>query len=321
MYYKRFVSVLLFVCYSVLSKEAAAFQAHGRNERISRPPILSSDRIGCFAEPGEATDDVLSNKETRPQHIVFLGGGIFFYWQAGVVTFLRENGYDLSQTSATGASAGALTATLTACDVDFYQATDLALQMAKDAGVWDRSGGLQGIWGPMIRTWLDELLPENAVARMQARQTSLLVTPVPQLAKHRVSSFTNRNDLIDCNMASVHLPLFLDGEWISTFRGTPCIDGSFLSSPCDYEPTDKNRDTIRLSHRLDEKYGSQSLLTFVKAISTDGIYEMIEDGKKYAKRMEEQGKLSAFPLLSTEALQSSVSKEMVRRWILQPNSF
>ena len=157
---------------------------------------------------------------------------------------------------------------------------------------------LAGIWGPMIRDWLDELLPENAVERMQTHETSLLVTPIPQFGKRRVSSFTDRNDLIDCNMASVHLPLFLDGEWTATFRGTPCIDGSFLSNPTNYEPVDKNRNTIQLSHRFDETYNSQSLLTFVKAINPDGIYDMIDDGKRYAKMIEEQGKLSTLPLLS-----------------------
>ena len=56
--------------------------------------------------------------------LVFSGGGLFFYWQAGVVTFLRENGYDLSNVDLAGASAGALTATLTATNVDFCGSQD-----------------------------------------------------------------------------------------------------------------------------------------------------------------------------------------------------
>jgi len=112
-------------------------------------PIPSSSLCYCFQ---------------RLNHLlIFPGGGIFFYWQAGVVTYLRDHGYDLSAVTSTGASAGALTATLAATDVDYYKATDLALDMVKQAGVWDRTGGLQGIWGPMIYDWLDELLLENAV--------------------------------------------------------------------------------------------------------------------------------------------------------------
>ena len=147
----------------------------------------------------ERTDTSSSLSTT---HIVFPGGGIFFYYQAGLVNFLREK-YDLSTCTFSGASAGALTATLTAADVDFFEATDLALKLAADAGVWDRSGGLQGIWGPLIEEWLDSLLP-TCIDTLQDKVT-LLVTPVPSFGKTKISRFENRKDLIHCNMASVHL--------------------------------------------------------------------------------------------------------------------
>lgn len=141
----------------------------------------------------------------RQPHLVFPGGGIFFYWQAGVVSYLREQGYDLSPCTFSGASAGALTATLASTGVDFYKATDLALELAGDAGVWDRRGGLQGIWGPMIEEWLDELLPPTIIDETAEGRLSLLVTPVPTFGKEKITEFRDRNDLIKCNMASVHL--------------------------------------------------------------------------------------------------------------------
>jgi len=61
----------------------------------------------------------------------------------------------------TGASAGALCATLTAADVDFEFATKLALEKSREAGIWDRPLGLYGIWGPIIDTWMDEILPDD----------------------------------------------------------------------------------------------------------------------------------------------------------------
>ena len=118
---------------------------------------------------------------------------------------MREQGYDLDLVTTSGASAGALTATLTATNVDFVEATELALQMADDAGVWDRSGGLQGIWGPLIDDWLDQLLPDNALDFVDNDRLSLLVTPVPSFGKNKVSNFHSRRDLIQCNLASVHL--------------------------------------------------------------------------------------------------------------------
>jgi hypothetical protein len=154
-------------------------------------------RLQVEAQP--SSTDISSDES----HIIFPGGGIFFYWQAGVVSYLREEGYDLSSCSFSGASAGALTATLATAEVDFYEATDLALKLAADAGVWDRSLGLQGIWGPMIEEWLDTLLPAS-IEGIEGR-LSLLVTPVPSFGKTKISTFIDKKDLIECNMASIHL--------------------------------------------------------------------------------------------------------------------
>jgi Patatin-like phospholipase len=239
-------------------------------------------------------------------HVIFPGGGIFFYWQAGAITYLRdEQGYDFTASTMTGASAGALAATLAATNVDFYQATALALKMAQDAGVWDRSGGLQGIWGPLIYDWLDELLPENAVELAESRSLSLLLTPVPNFfGKEKIDKFQSRRDLIECNMASVHLPWFLDGELTSSFRNRRYIDGSFLAKSEDYHPTPtvlqqpqqkSSPSTLILGHNMDPRYKTMSMFSFVEAASPDGIYKMLEDGKLYAKSLEEQGKLDFLP--------------------------
>lgn len=98
-------------------------------------------------------DDLLPNPNfhRRPRQqahvhhrLVFPGAGIFFYWQAGAVTYLREAGYDLSRVSMSGASAGALTATLAATEVNFYEATDAAIRLSREAGVMSRPMGLMG---------------------------------------------------------------------------------------------------------------------------------------------------------------------------------
>mmetsp|Transcript_23106 Transcript_23106/g.64063 ORF Transcript_23106/g.64063 Transcript_23106/m.64063 type:complete len:329 (-) Transcript_23106:753-1739(-) len=253
-------------------------------------PLKSTTDRDSYVEEKTSTkfDTFASCSTTR---IVFPGGGIFFYYQAGLVTFLRER-YDLSNCTFSGASAGALTATLTAADVDFYEATDLALKLAKDAGVWDRTGGLQGIWGPMIEEWLDALLP-TCIEPLQDRIT-LLVTPVPSFGKTKISKFEDRKDLIRCNMASVHLPWFLDGKLTSNFRDRPHIDGSFLSKDVDYIPDydEQNKienDTIILDWSKDPAMSSKGGIDIVEALSPDGIYGLIEKGKLYGKIMEQQG--------------------------------
>jgi hypothetical protein len=143
--------------------------SHHFNTKLeaSRSPLLDNANIN----PLVVRKNIDHSK--NPPHIVFPGGGIFFYWQAGAVTYLRENCYDLSQVSMCGASAGALTATLAASEVDYYEATELALGLASKAGVWERKGGLQGIWGAMIERWLDDLLPANAVDMVHGRVSQI----------------------------------------------------------------------------------------------------------------------------------------------------
>lgn len=54
---------------------------------------------------------------TAPPRLVFPGGGIFFWWQAGVVRQLQKR-FVVDQICCSGASAGALSATLAACGCD-----------------------------------------------------------------------------------------------------------------------------------------------------------------------------------------------------------
>ena len=194
---QRSVNILGILLISLLlihARKVNAFCLRNSQRRSSTIPTFSAT---------EVDHDDLMVDNLQP-HLVFPGGGIFFYWQAGVVSYLREQQYDLSCCTFAGASAGALTATLTSTGVDFYQATDRALELAAEAGVWDRKGGLQGIWGPIIEQWLDELLPPEAETIVQGK-LSLLVTPIPSFGKTQVNDFQDRQDLIRCNMASVHL--------------------------------------------------------------------------------------------------------------------
>jgi predicted acylesterase/phospholipase RssA len=249
--------------------------------------------LACSLFPVAVDGVPYDNKPSAPL-IVFPGGGIFFYWQAGAVTFLRERGYDLHLTTMVGASAGALTATLAVTNVDFYEATRLALSMADDAGVWNRSGGLQGIWGPLICDWLDELLPDDAAERANHRLT-LLLTPVPSFGKERITMFRDRQDLIRCNAASVQIPWFLDSKLTANFRDRPYIDGSFLAQSNDYVTKKSSSNVLVLDYNQDPLYQSTSFLSFIEAVNPDGIYKILEDGKRYASGLEERGMLSMLP--------------------------
>jgi len=311
--------ILLFLFVPLLARTTSGLQVFRADSgRKRQRPAPSFRSTALSAETAETPNEAVAPSNVPPpqkSHLIFPGGGIFFYWQAGCVTYLREQRYDLSTATATGASAGALAATMTHAGVDFGDATELALGMAAKAGVWDRSTGLYGIWGPMIRDWLDELLPPDAHERV-IDKLSLLLTPVPTFGKEKIDSFVDRDDLIDCNMASVHLPWFLDGKPVTTFRNRPCIDGSFLANQRHYDlrpvpsqtqpphqQTQQNRSPhsqpviIKFDYEEDPAYRDRGLLEFVDAVSPDGIWKMIRDGKRFAQYLEDQGRFEAIPKL------------------------
>ena len=81
---------------------SATLASHDGHDRMHQhnnyPNPNRSDRIAtCIAK-------------TEPPHLIFPGAGLFFYWQAGVVTYFRQAGYDLSKTTMSGASAVAIAA-------------------------------------------------------------------------------------------------------------------------------------------------------------------------------------------------------------------
>lgn len=90
-------------------------------------------------------------------------------------------------------------------------------------------------------------------------------------------------------------PWFLDGKLTADFRGKPHIDGSFLSKVGDYSPpgSEKQDDvppnTIILDWRKDPDMSSKGGLDIVEALSPEGIYGLLERGKRYGQVLEDQG--------------------------------
>eukprot|EP00522_Entomoneis_paludosa_P018784 CAMPEP_0172440134 /NCGR_PEP_ID=MMETSP1065-20121228/880_1 /TAXON_ID=265537 /ORGANISM="Amphiprora paludosa, Strain CCMP125" /LENGTH=603 /DNA_ID=CAMNT_0013188917 /DNA_START=161 /DNA_END=1972 /DNA_ORIENTATION=- len=279
---------------------------------------------GIFLARHDATlaaANSLPTHQNRP-HLIFPGGGIYFYWQAGVVTYLRESGYDLGQVTLAGASAGSLIATMTATGVDFNEATQYALDMVTTRGLWDRPGGLYGIWGPMVLEWLQALLPENAVELAHQHDLTLVLTDMPSFRKQRVESFTSREDLIACNRASIHIPWFMDRNGTTEFRGQRCIDGYIpplvgplrskeaAASNANSDTTTRKKaasqNTIVIDWAKDPAFRFATPLHTVFLLSPKGIWSLLEQGKCYAKSMEEQGIFDSIPKLKYGARSTSV---------------
>ena len=180
-------------------------------------------RIHCRLQLASPNDPLMkeetSNTGGEGDIIAFAGGGIFFWWQFGWVSQARIPG----NARLVGASAGSLTALCAKCGVGADEALVVALSLCDKHGIFERPLGLAGKWGGLVREWLDAVLPADAHERCRGK-VHILVSTVepalwPPLRRTRVTDFASRSDLIDCAMASVHIPPFMDGAVFASYRG------------------------------------------------------------------------------------------------------
>ena len=253
---------------------------------------------GLPAEEGALLNQSLPGNEvaTAPEQegederpiVSVAGGGRFFFWYLGVLKYLLEY-YELPRCSMIGASAGGLVVVLAACDVNLDRAVREAYRLSVENDIWSRPAGLAGIWGGLVRDWLDELLPPDADERCAGR-VKLVVTEALTLRIRYVEDFLDRDDLIDAAMASIHIPFFLDGNATRAYRGQRYIDGSlwdFFSG--------KNSELITCggSACVIDYFFDDSLeydrLDFVKLSSFEEVKSLARKGYAYAQRTDAAG--------------------------------
>jgi hypothetical protein len=154
--------------------------------------------------------------------VAFSGGGVFFFWELGVLSALPADGrYEWA-----GASAGAMAAVLAACGVSTGKAFQSAMAIARKNAVFRRRCGAFGIWRALLREWLEELLPPDAAERASGRLTIYVTAVLPCRGRLAVRDWSDREDLIRTVLASCHVPVFMDGACCAPARGCACVDGS-----------------------------------------------------------------------------------------------
>jgi hypothetical protein len=166
-----------------------------------------------------------SDEAKKPFRISWAGSGIYFWWQLGALQYLSKR-YDLTRVPHGGASGGALAAALARCGVDPEEITESAYRLSLEHKIWERPLGLVGVWGSIIEKWLDELLPADAAERCRGA-CGVVVTQLPSCRQVWIDEFEDKADLINCVMASAHVPILLDLQLSRRCRGAPCLDGSF----------------------------------------------------------------------------------------------
>ena len=181
--------------------------------------------------------------------------------------------------------------------VDSEKAVSRAYALAQEAKIWDRKLGLAGIWGKLVREWLDDILPPNA-AEMCHTRLRLVLTQLPSIKPVAVQDFASRQELIDATMASVHVPFFLDGRPAVRFRGKLCIDGSlgdFLTKSNSELLQCKGRKSLMLDYYDDDQL-NYSRWDFLKLRSYEDVLNLVKQGEAYAQRLDQAGRLEAiFP--------------------------
>lgn len=251
------------------------------------PDYLSSSDDDMEDVPMEELNTPLFPLDDRPI-LGCAGGGVFFFWEVGVLKYLSER-YRLQDMNLIGVSAGALASVLVACQVDLDRSVRRAYDICVERDIFNRPGGLQGVWGAILRQWLDELLPEDAHERCQGR-VKIIATRMPRMKLVYLDEFATRDDVIDSLMASVHIPFFLDGNGSFTYKGEPYIDGSIFDF---FFGNNSSLLTIDgRSEIIDYFYDDQlefSRLDFVKLLTLETVNELIRTGYSYAERTDAKG--------------------------------
>ncbi|WIA35310.1 hypothetical protein OEZ86_003765 [Tetradesmus obliquus] len=232
------------------------------------------------------------------------GYGIMFFWQLGVLQYLQET-YDLTQCAMVGSSAGALLSVLAACGVQPQAALDRAYELCVEHGVFKRPLGLLGVWGGIVRQWLQELLPADAAQRCSNGHVQLVLTTLPFLRGQVVSEFKDRDDLVAAALASAHLPFILDWRLAAAWRGKRCVDGSLmyiLTRRCRFlKPPGSSSCPLLLFDPF--ACGTQLLSAggLARCISLAGnskaaVQQLMSQGVAHAQRMAAAGQFAALPL-------------------------
>lgn len=102
-----------------------------------------------------------------------------------------------------GSSAGALLSVLAACNVKPQIALDLAHQLCLDHRVFQRPLGLVGVWGGIVKQWLEELLPWDAAEKCSGGHVRIVLTTLPYLQRKVVTDFEVRG-LLDPLSEGLH---------------------------------------------------------------------------------------------------------------------
>lgn len=224
--------------------------------------------------------------------LVFSGGGTFFFWYAGVASFLSKN-TNLKNTTFVGVSAGALIAVLLACEVDILKSVEMVVDICKNHNVHNRMFGILGIWSCLVKQWLSLVLPSNAADLCNSKTVCIILKRFPN-SIISVSKFKSKDDIIECLLAAVHIPLLMNMRFLASYNNAYFYD-PYVSGMTNLETVLKTDKTLYyFDYATDEivmGLFSKNRFSTLRTISRESVKLMFDCGFDFAKTLVERGRL------------------------------
>ena len=155
----------------------------------------------------------------------FSAGGLLFPFYCGVSSALQDAGLLTTETKLGGASAGSLIAACIHSGMSMDRIVESCIHLMHDC----RSNGTRGRLGPVLQSFLEGNLPEDAHERCSHKTFVAVTKALPYIQPVLISEFSSRDDLISALMTSCHIPWYLNGSSYTEFRGTPHLDGGLTN--------------------------------------------------------------------------------------------
>jgi hypothetical protein len=247
-------------------------------------PLQGSPVFECTM--GTTMDELVWPVSDTTKHIIFPGGGNYFWWQAGTIKALQEKEYLKHGDSMYGASAGSVSCVMAACKVDMQYAMEENFKLPRKSDTFTH--------GHLIEQWLHEILPNDChitcSGKVNISITTITATCMP-LHRKVINEFCSKQDLIDACLTSSHIPFFLDGNFSRTFHGHTCVDGSFLpllhNTPWPESELlyGGNKRALMLYHRNDKELMKQHRWGVLQKLDKKSVGDMFDMGYNYGIRL------------------------------------
>jgi hypothetical protein len=207
---------------------------------------------------------------------VFKGAGGYLAWYFGYAKYLQEY-VNLTNASFAGTSAGSIVAAFLAYDVPMGEVwKDWLMRIINDGVAFPST-----TFRPIVKRYALNLLRER---KMQKQRLYIALTD-SNLNRVSKNKFKTAEDVVDCVLASCHVPWVLDGNMCGVYTECKYMDGSICNTFGDkqlYTPCGEKCMYIRVETPYENYKQIASLYRFQDRSFHEHNYV---DGYNYAKKL------------------------------------